>query len=233
MTARGAVREAVRLLAGNVVLLGAIVITVSVPVTVVANVVGSDVFGPDASMRGFQVSTAMDALLAPIATGALIHAVAVLRRGDRPTYGAAMRVGLGNAGRLFKANVITGSLILLGLIAGIVPGVLLAVRWALVAPVVILEGVGWRAAMRRSTALTRGRRWVVARAGIACLACMGLASLLASGGLEAVPRLDVLPVHVAVDGAVDLVDALLDVVMVLLYSEFRAREITTAAPAAA
>jgi len=232
VTARGAVREGVRLLAGNLVLLGAIVFTVSIPVSVVGNVVGSDVFGPDAGMRAFQVSTVMDALLAPIATGALIHAVAVLRRGGRPTYGDAMRVGLGNAGRLFKANVITGALMLGGLLAGIVPGVLVAVRWALVDPVVILEGAGWRAAVRRSTDLTRGRRWAVARAGIVCLACMGLASL-GSGALQAVPPFGIFPVRVALDGTVDVIDGLLDVVMVLFYCDFRAREIATAAPAAA
>jgi hypothetical protein len=232
VTARGAVAEAVRLLAGNVLLLGAVVFTVSVPVSVLGHVVGSDVFGPNGGMRAFQVSTAMDALLAPIATGALIHAVAVLRRGGRPTYRDAMRVGLGNAGRLFKANVITGSLILVALLAGIVPGVLLAVRWALVDPVVILEGVGWRAAMRRSTDLTRGRRWTVARALIVCLACMGIASL-GSSVLQGVPPFDVLPVRVALDGAVDVVDGLIDVVMVLFYCEFRSREIATAASAAA
>jgi hypothetical protein len=229
VTARGAVGAGVRLLAGNIVLLGAIVLTVSIPVSVVGNVVESDVFGPDAGMRAFQVSTVLDALLAPIATGALIHAISVLRRGDRPTYGDAMRVGLGNAGRLFKANVITGALILGGLFAGIVPGVLLAVRWALVDPVVILEGAGWRVAMRRSTELTRGRRWVVARAGIVCLACMGLAAL-GSSALQA-PPLDVLPVRAALDGGVDVVDALFDVAMVLFYCDFREREIATAASA--
>jgi len=232
VTARGVVREALRLLAGNLALLAAIVFTVSVPVSVVGNVVGSVAFGPDAGMRAFQVSTLLGALLEPIATGALIHAVAVLRRGGRPTYRDAMRVGLGNAGRLFKANVITGALMLGGLLAGIVPGVLVAVRWALVDPVVILEGAGWRAAVRRSTDLTRGRRWAVVRAGIVCLACMGLASF-GSGALEAVPPFGTLPVRVALDGTVDVVDALLDVVMVLFYCDFREREIATAAPAAA
>ena len=232
MTARGAVGAGFQLLAGNLVLLGAIMFTISIPVSMVANVAGSEVFGSDGGMRAFQVSTLMDALLAPIATGALVHAIAVLRRGGRPTYGDAMGVGLGNAGRLFKANVITGTVIVGGLLAGVVPGVLLAVRWALVDPVVILEGVGWRAAVRRSTDLTRGRRWAVARAGIVCLACMGLASL-GSGALQAVPPFDALPVRVALDGAVDVVDGLIDVVMVVFYCDFRAREIATAAPAAA
>jgi hypothetical protein len=232
VTAGRAVREGLRLLAGNLVLLGGIVFTVSIPVSVVGIVVGSDVFGPGGGMRAFQVSTVMDALLAPIATGALIHAVAVLRRSGRATYGDAMRVGLGNAGRLFKANVITGALILGALLAGIVPGLLLAVRWALVDPVVVLEGVGWRGAVRRSADLTRGRRWVVARALIVCLACMGLASL-GSGALEAVPPFHVFPLRVALDGTVDVVEALTDVVMVLFYCDFRVREVTTAAPVAA
>src|SRR5437867_607334 len=45
----------------------------------------------------------------------------------------------------------------------IVPGGLLAIRWALAPPIVMLEGLNARAAMRRSRELVRGHRGDVFR----------------------------------------------------------------------
>jgi hypothetical protein len=51
----------------------------------------------------------------------------------------------------------------LGLLCFIVPGVLLAIRWTLGAPIVMLEGLGARAAMKRSRELVKGHRGAVLR----------------------------------------------------------------------
>jgi Membrane domain of glycerophosphoryl diester phosphodiesterase len=233
VTAAGALREAIGLLARNVVLLGAIVLTISVPVTLVAAVVERGVFGPDAAAQSFAVSMGLDALLGPIASAALVHALAVLRRDGRPSYGGAMRVGLANAGRVFKANVFAGLLMVGGFLAGIVPGVVLAVRWALIDPIVVLEGADARTARRRSATLTRGRRWTIAIAAVLSFACIGLVAAVANAPLYAVPALDVLPVHIGVDSALDVVYTLVDIVMFVLYWESRDRELATARPAAA
>ena len=45
-----------------------------------------------------------------------------------------------------------------GLVLGVIPGVVLAVMWAVVVPVIVIEGAGPRAALRRSRQLTRGNR---------------------------------------------------------------------------
>ena len=49
--------------------------------------------------------------------------------------------------------------IVLGLIALIVPGVLLALGWAVVAQVAAIEHEGWLPSLHRSRALTRGHYW--------------------------------------------------------------------------
>ena len=47
--------------------------------------------------------------------------------------------------------------IVLGTIALIVPGLILLARWALVVPLIVLEGARWRVALSRSNELVRGR----------------------------------------------------------------------------
>ena len=77
----------------------------------------------------------------------------------------------------------------LGLILLIVPGVLLAIRWAVATPIVMLEGLGARAAMRRSQELVVGHRkdvfrvlaniWI--RTGVVWFACALLILGVTSG----------------------------------------------------
>ena len=50
----------------------------------------------------------------------------------------------------------------LGVLVGSVAGIYLAVRWAVAYPALVVEGMGLRAALRRSSELTRGRRLKVA-----------------------------------------------------------------------
>jgi hypothetical protein len=53
--------------------------------------------------------------------------------------------------------------ILLGMIALVVPGLILMARWALVVPLIVLERAPWRLALSRSNELVRDRtRTVVA-----------------------------------------------------------------------
>jgi len=62
---------------------------------------------------------------------------------------------------LVISAVVTTIGILLGTLALIVPGLLLVARWALVVPLIVLEGASWRDALRRSHELVRGRTWSV------------------------------------------------------------------------
>jgi hypothetical protein len=57
------------------------------------------------------------------------------------------------------AVIVAGLGIGLGFLALIVPGVLLALRWSVVAQVAAVEHEGWIPSLGRSTALTRGHYW--------------------------------------------------------------------------
>jgi hypothetical protein len=66
-------------------------------------------------------------------------------------------------GPLVAVSVLSGIGVGIGMLLFVVPGVLLAIRWALAPPIVMLEGLGPRAAMARSRALVRGHRGAVFR----------------------------------------------------------------------
>jgi hypothetical protein len=78
--------------------------------------------------------------------------------------------------KLIAVSVIVELLVGLGLLLFIVPGVLLAARWAVVAPTASFERVWPRRAMRRSRELTRGHFWVVLLTAIAMLVAEQIAS---------------------------------------------------------
>jgi len=96
--------------------------------------------------------------------GALVPAVDSEHRGAPVPHVADLyRSSWSRLGALVELSFRTGLGVGLALLAFIVPGVLLAIRWALAPPIVMLEGLNARAAMRRSRELVRGHRGDVFR----------------------------------------------------------------------
>lgn len=122
------------------------------------------VLDPEFSSRGDRgwwlwvgVSSAVTLVAFPWMIGALIHDVA---RGDRsPTEPYAnTRSRLPD---LVLSALVTTLGILLGTIALVVPGLILMARWALVVPLIVLDGASWRVALARSNELVKGRTGTV------------------------------------------------------------------------
>jgi Membrane domain of glycerophosphoryl diester phosphodiesterase len=93
----------------------------------------------------------------PWVVGAVVHDVG---REDRAATDA-YRQTAGRLPDLVISAVVTTIGIVLGTIALVVPGLLLMARWALIVPLIILDGMAWRAALSRSNELVRGRTWSV------------------------------------------------------------------------
>lgn len=122
--------------------------------------------------------------------GALVEVVDSEHRGKRPASMTELyRKSGGRLGSLLAVSILTGLGVGLGFLLLIVPGVLLAIRWAVATPIVMLEGIGARSAMRRSRELVQGHRkavfrvlmniWI--RTGLAWFAFSMLVALLANG----------------------------------------------------
>jgi hypothetical protein len=125
-------------------------------------------------LLGFVISM----VLSYVVTGLMTYSVLEQLRGRSPSASASISYGLSRAGPLHAAAIFTGILVGGAMLMLIIPGIILAVRWALIAPVVIAEkDVDPRS---RSAELTAGHRWGL----------FGLLFLLATAGavLGAVSR---------------------------------------------
>ena len=148
------------------------------------------------------------------------------------TYWQALGQGIRHWGRLFTTRFFAGVIVLFGMAALIVPGIILAVRYFLIDYVVVLEGVGGEAALRRSAELTKGRRWPIFWA--AALFMVGFCVF--GGGLAFVQELCGLSysfgANVAVECIGDVIFGILTVVGLLYFVEAR-EERSVEEPAAA
>jgi hypothetical protein len=96
------------------------------------------------------------ALVQPLISALHIHAVMQIGEGRRPQLTQVAARGLRVLPEVAAAVIAAGLGIGLGFLALIVPGVLLALRWSVVAQVAAVEHEGWLPALRRSGTLTRG-----------------------------------------------------------------------------
>jgi hypothetical protein len=93
---------------------------------------------------------------------ALVKAVEDVRDGRVDlSLGDTVRAARPAVGRVAGASILAGLGIAVGFVLLIVPGLFLLTIWCLIAPVIVLEGVGVGASFGRSRALVRGFGWNV------------------------------------------------------------------------
>src|SRR5262249_15573967 len=73
----------------------------------------------------------------------------------------ALSQGFGRLGTALGVAILAGLGIAVGLMLLVVPGLILAVMWAVAIPVAVVERLGVIESLTRSVALTRERRWRV------------------------------------------------------------------------
>jgi hypothetical protein len=155
-------RETLRLFTAHLHLFTLIALTVWLPGHVVINYLDFFAGGPpgsaEAAARGIRVFLIVEAVFGPLVGAATLAVLARIKRGEPATYGQALADGLAAWPRLFIARLVQGAIVLVGLVALVVPGVILLVRVSFVDALVVLDGAPLGAALRVSNALTAGRR---------------------------------------------------------------------------
>ncbi len=100
-------------------------------------------------------------LITPLVSALHMHAVVTIAEGRRPRLAEVAVLGVMVLPVVAAAEIVADIGIFLGSLALIVPGILLSVRWAVVAQAAALEGEGWADALRSSRRLTTGHGWHV------------------------------------------------------------------------
>jgi hypothetical protein len=99
------------------------------------------------------------AVVAPLISALYVHAVTVIGEGRRPEASQVAARGLRVLPDVTAAVIVAGLGIGLGIVALIIPGIILALRWSVVAQAAAIDRQGWLPALRRSGELTRGNYW--------------------------------------------------------------------------
>jgi hypothetical protein len=97
------------------------------------------------------------ALIGPLISALHVHAVAEVRRGRDPRIGAVVARGFRVLPVVVAAAIVSWLGIIVGLAALIVPGIILTLRWIVVAQAAAIEHEGWLPALRRSGELSDGQ----------------------------------------------------------------------------
>ncbi len=158
---RDILEETFRLLVRHFDLFTMIALTVWLPGHLVINYI--DFFATskgaaDAAARSFRAAVLVEGLFGPLVIAATLAALLTIKQGQPASYLAAMRWALMLWPRLFLTRLVVSVIVLAGLIALVVPGVMLLVRLAFVDALVALDGLPLGQALRISNALTEGRR---------------------------------------------------------------------------
>lgn len=95
-------------------------------------------------------------VIGPLVSALHVHAVKAVSEGEEPRLAPIAREGLRVLPVVVAATIMSWLGIGIGLLLLIVPGVILLLRWYVVAQAAAIEDEGWIPALRRSRALTAG-----------------------------------------------------------------------------
>lgn len=128
------------------------------------------------------VNAVLQGLVIALAVAACFKVVSAAYLGERTTVGESLRFGLGQVVPLVVASILIMLAVTLGMILLIIPGIFLAVRWAMTFPAIVFEREGPAGGPGRSWRLTKGHFWRT----FGTLAIVFLLVLVVSLVLEAV-----------------------------------------------
>ena len=207
--------EAFRLLRQNLRLFAAIILTVWLPRNILVHYVAYNLEGTSDTLSPMWI----EGIFGPISDGALVYSLFQIKSGRTVTYREAIAIGFKNWVSLFAARFVAGFLMVLGLIALVVPGVILAVRYSLLDAAVIIEGKGTSASRARSVELTVGRRWQIFWAAVLFFVSFILLQFAIYLPLGFVASLNTMPVEVVLDCILGIAYAIIQIVIFLFYWE--------------
>lgn len=128
-----------------------------------------------AAVLGAQAILLVTQLLAnALITAASVKAVSDAYLDQRTSVSVSLRYGLRRLPALIALQVIEGIGLTLALVALIVPGIFLYIRWGVATPALLIERVGPVRALRRSFRLVSGRWWATAAVLLVATVLVGI-----------------------------------------------------------
>ena len=223
-------KEALLLLKKHLLLFAAIILTVWLPGNILSNLFFY--YNPEITVGFLQLPMTIEAIFSPLYIGAMVYALYQIKMDQSVSYNEAMGVGVKNWFNLFTARLIAGILVCLGLIAFIVPGIILMVRYSMLDAAVIIENKGVHDSRKRSVELTTGKRWQIFNAAILFHFIYFLFIFFIYTPLGFFESNALILVEITIDCILDVIYAVIQIVIFLFYWEAK-NERKVAEPSAA
>ncbi|MGA9875369.1 MAG: hypothetical protein WBQ21_06125 [Solirubrobacteraceae bacterium] len=163
-------------------------------------------------------------LVGPLISALHVHAVVEIGAGRRPTLGSVAVRGLRVLPVVAAAEIIAGILIALGFVAFIIPGIILALRWSVVAQTAAIDHEGWMPALRRSGQLAAGNYWHILRLLLAIGVLTFVVGLLAGAVTAGGHGTGVASVLIGI-AVYTIIASFSALTLAILYFDLRAREV--------
>ncbi|MCT7969979.1 hypothetical protein NG799_27065 [Laspinema sp. D1] len=109
-------------------------------------------------VKEYRVQGLIETIFGPFCIGALIYALAQIKQDAMPSYGDCMAHAARRSFKLVGTRIGTGLIVLGGFLLLVVPGIILALRYALTDIVVTLDRMEGSQARKYSAQLTEGKR---------------------------------------------------------------------------
>ena len=162
------------------------------------------------------VAAIVGVILLFVGQAVILYGAFQAMRGRPVVIGDAIRRSFARFWPIVGVSILVSLGIFVGLILFIIPGIILAARWAVALPACVVENIGPLAAMRRSAELTRGHRWKIV---IFAFAIIGVfAALRVVEAPEGLGQLILTAISVIVNG---IVTAYFNVVAAVIYHDLR------------
>ena len=165
MSIQQKIGNAFQLLGTEFYLLSALVLTIWLPGSILLVYLRFFVFPETAGgdelrmiLQEIRVANLLELAFGPFYVGACLYVAKHFREGKTVSYSESLSYAAKRSFKLLSTRIGTGVIILLGCLAFIVPGIIFALKYALVDAVVVLERREGAQARAMSSVLTEGRR---------------------------------------------------------------------------
>jgi hypothetical protein len=168
------------------------------------------------SLGLFALQLMCNVLVAPALFYALLK---VIQTGTAPSVNESYRWGLAKIPKLAIAAAISWILTMLGMLLLIIPGIILSLAFIVVYPVAVFEKGSAVDALRRSSQLTRGRRWNIFGASFIIGILVGVINIAAAGVMSIFPLngITFVPLDIAVGILGDILAEATTVLSLVIY----------------
>ena len=134
---------------------------VSLPLIALAGYVSTLKSNPSLALTLFTATFFLQAILGQVAAAGITYGVYQQMRGTSPSLTDCLRVGFSRLFPVLGVAIVTGFAVTLGALLCCIPGIILAMMFAVVIPVTVEERPGIVDALRRSSYLTENFRWQI------------------------------------------------------------------------